>query len=175
MVASAGLAIALLGTGLSIPYLFLVTGILNAVIAIFIYKLVPEFLMRFLAWILIHTVYRVHKEGLDNVPDEGGCIVVCNHVSYVDAMVIAACVRAADPLRDGPPHLSLAVPELAVPHDAGDPGRVRARGPGAEGSGASKPRARALRARRGRRHLSGRHADAGRRDRAVSRPASSGW
>jgi 1-acyl-sn-glycerol-3-phosphate acyltransferase len=93
MVASAGLAIVLLGSGLSIPYLFLVTGILNAVIALFIYKLVPEFLMRFLAWILIHTVYRVHKEGLDNVPDEGGCIVVCNHVSYVDALVIAACVR----------------------------------------------------------------------------------
>jgi 1-acyl-sn-glycerol-3-phosphate acyltransferase len=92
MVASAGLAIALLGTGLSIPYLFLVTGILNAAVALFIYKLVPEFLMRFLAWILIHTMYRVRKEGLDNVPQTGGCIVVCNHVSYVDALVIAACV-----------------------------------------------------------------------------------
>jgi len=93
MVASAGIAIALLGTGLTIPYLFLVTGILNAVIAIYIYKLVPEFLMRFLAWLLIHTMYRVKKEGLDNVPETGPCIVVCNHVSYVDAIVIAACVR----------------------------------------------------------------------------------
>ena len=93
MVASAGIAIALLSTGLTIPYLFLVTGILNAVIAVYIYKLVPEFLMRFLAWLLIHTVYRVKKEGLDNVPETGPCIVVCNHVSYVDAIVIAACVR----------------------------------------------------------------------------------
>src|SRR5262245_40620527 len=93
MVASAGFAIALLGTGLTIPYLFLTTAILNAVIALFIYKLVPEFLMRFLAWILIHTMYRVKKEGLDNVPETGPCIVVCNHVSYVDAIVIAACVR----------------------------------------------------------------------------------
>ena len=49
--------------------------------------------MRFLAWVLIHTMYRVNKEGLDNVPDEGACIVVCNHVSYVDAIVIAASVR----------------------------------------------------------------------------------
>jgi hypothetical protein len=73
--------------------LFLVTGILNAAIALFIYKLVPEFLMRFLAWLLIHTVYRVRKEGLENVPEEGGCIIVANHVSYVDAIVIAACVR----------------------------------------------------------------------------------
>jgi len=93
MVASAGLSIALLSQGVSIPGLFLVTGILNAVIALYIYKLVPEFLMRFLAWLLIHTMYRVRKEGLDNVPETGGCIVVCNHVSYVDAIVIAACVR----------------------------------------------------------------------------------
>jgi 1-acyl-sn-glycerol-3-phosphate acyltransferase len=93
MVASAGLAIGLLAAGLSIPYLFLTTAILNAVIALYIYRLVPEFLMRFLAWILIHTMYRVRKEGLDNVPETGPCIVVCNHVSYVDAIVIAACVR----------------------------------------------------------------------------------
>ena len=93
MVASAGLAIGLLNAGVSIPGLFLVTGILNAVIAFYIYTLVPEFLMRFLAWLLIHTMYRVHKEGLDHVPEEGGCIVVCNHVSYVDAIVIAASVR----------------------------------------------------------------------------------
>lgn len=92
MVASAGVAIGLLGEGLSIPYLFLVTGILNAVVALFIYKLVPEFLLRFLAWLLIHTMYRVDERGLDHVPDEGPCIIVCNHVSYVDALVISACV-----------------------------------------------------------------------------------
>ncbi|MCC7042144.1 MAG: MFS transporter [Burkholderiales bacterium] len=92
MVASAGVAIGLLGEGLSIPYLFLVTGILNAVVALFIYRLVPEFLLRFLAWLLIHTMYRVDERGLDHVPDEGPCIIVCNHVSYVDALVISACV-----------------------------------------------------------------------------------
>ena len=93
MVASAGMAIGLLATGVSIPGLFLVTGILNAVIAFYIYTLVPEFLMRFLAWLLIHTMYRVRKEGLEHVPEEGPCIIVCNHVSYVDAIVIAAAVR----------------------------------------------------------------------------------
>ncbi|HSC98281.1 MAG TPA: MFS transporter [Casimicrobiaceae bacterium] len=93
IVASAVGAIALLGTGLSIPQLFLVVGLMNAVVAAYIYTLVPEFLMRFLAWILIHTVYRVRHEGLDNIPEEGPCVVVCNHVSYVDAVVIAACIR----------------------------------------------------------------------------------
>jgi len=93
MVASAGLAIVLLGEGLTIPMLFLTTGLLNAAVAFFIYKLVPEFLLRFLAWLLIHTMYRVEQRGLDHVPDTGPCIIVCNHVSYVDALVIAASVR----------------------------------------------------------------------------------
>ena len=93
MVASAALAIALLAMDVSIPGLFLATGILNAFVALYIYRLVPEFLMRFLAWLLIHTMYRVQKEGLENVPEQGACILVCNHVSYVDAIVIAACVR----------------------------------------------------------------------------------
>jgi len=110
MVASAGVAIALLGAGVSIPGLFLVTGILNAVVAIYIYTLVPEFLMRFLAWLLIHTVYRVTEEGLDNVPETGPCIVVCNHVSYVDALVIAASVRR--PMRFIMDHRIFQVPVL---------------------------------------------------------------
>ncbi|MBA3777570.1 MAG: 1-acyl-sn-glycerol-3-phosphate acyltransferase, partial [Betaproteobacteria bacterium] len=66
---------------------------LNAVVAAYIYGLVPEFLMRFVAWLLIHTVYRVRKEGLANIPESGPALLICNHVSYVDAIVIAACVR----------------------------------------------------------------------------------
>ncbi len=110
MVVSAGLSIVLLSLGVSIPGLFLVTGILNAVIALYIYGLVPEFLMRFLAWILIHTFYRVRKEGLENVPEEGACIIVANHVSYVDAIVIAACVHR--PIRFIMDHRIFRVPLL---------------------------------------------------------------
>lgn len=93
MVASAGIALGLLKAGLSIPQLFLATGLMNAIVAIYIYSLVPEFLMRFLAWLLIHSVYRVDTQGLDQIPDNGACVIVCNHVSFVDAIVIAACVR----------------------------------------------------------------------------------
>jgi 1-acyl-sn-glycerol-3-phosphate acyltransferase len=93
IVVSAGVAIALLGSGVGIPALFLVVGVMNALVALYIYTLVPEFLMRFLAWLLVHTFYRVRKVGLENIPDEGPCVIVCNHVSYVDAVVIAACVR----------------------------------------------------------------------------------
>ena len=93
IVVSAVIAIALLLAGLSIPQLFLAVGIMNALVAAYIYTLVPEFVMRFLAWLLVHAVYRVRSEGLENIPDEGACVIVCNHVSYVDAVVIAACIR----------------------------------------------------------------------------------
>jgi 1-acyl-sn-glycerol-3-phosphate acyltransferase len=93
MVLAALLAITLLGAGLTIPQLFLVLAALNALVAVYIYTLVPEFLMRFLVWLLIHTIYRVDKQGLERIPDEGPALIICNHVSLVDALVIGGCVR----------------------------------------------------------------------------------
>ena len=110
MVASAGIALGLLKAGLTIPQLFLITGLMNAAVALYIYLLVPEFLMRFLAWILIHTFYRVDKEGLEHIPAEGPCVIVCNHVSFVDAVVIAACVPR--PIRFVMDHQIFSLPVL---------------------------------------------------------------
>jgi 1-acyl-sn-glycerol-3-phosphate acyltransferase len=90
MVGAAGVAIVLLGQGFTIPQLFLATAGLNALVAIYIFSLVPEFLMRFLAWLLIHTVHRVRTIDADRIPAEGAAVLVCNHVSYVDAIVIGA-------------------------------------------------------------------------------------
>jgi 1-acyl-sn-glycerol-3-phosphate acyltransferase len=90
MVAAAGVAIVLLGQGFSIPEMFLATALMNAVVAIYIFSLVPEFLMRFLAWLLIHTIHRVNTVDVERIPDEGPAVLVCNHVSYVDAIVIGA-------------------------------------------------------------------------------------
>ena len=90
MVAAAGVAILLLGQGFSIPQMFLITALLNAVVAVYIFSLVPEFLMRFLAWLLIHSIHRVHTIDVERIPDEGPAVLVCNHVSYVDAIVIGA-------------------------------------------------------------------------------------
>ena len=111
IVVSAGVAIGLLKAGLTIPQLFVAVGLMNAAVAIYIYALIPEFLMRFLAWLLVHSIYRVRLEGLDHVPEEGACIIVCNHVSYVDAVVIAACVRR--PIRFVMDHRIFRVPLLS--------------------------------------------------------------
>jgi len=93
MVAAAGTAIGLFAAGLTIPQLILVAALMNAVVALFIYTLVPEFLMRFIVWMLVHSVYRLEKSGLEHVPDEGPAVIVANHVSFVDALVIAAACR----------------------------------------------------------------------------------
>ena len=93
MVVSAIFATTLLKLDVSIPQLFLVTAVLNILVAVYIFTLVPEFMMRCLVWLLVNTLYRVKHEGLEHIPDEGAAVVVCNHVSFIDALVLASCTR----------------------------------------------------------------------------------
>ena len=93
MVVASLLAISLLNLGFSIPELFLVLAALNVVVAIYIYSLLPEFMMRFLAWILINVLYRIRVRGLENIPKKGPAVVVCNHVSYMDPVLLAGSIQ----------------------------------------------------------------------------------
>jgi 1-acyl-sn-glycerol-3-phosphate acyltransferase len=78
---------------LTIPQLFILAAVLNAVVATYIYTLVPEFLMRFLSWVFVNIMYRIQVRGLENVPEKGPVLIVCNHVSFMDALVIGGSVR----------------------------------------------------------------------------------
>ena len=94
MVLASLMGIVLLGVvGFSIPDLFLTVALMNIAIAVFIFFQVPEFTMRFLVWLLSHSIYRVKHRGLEHIPNKGGAIIVCNHVSYVDALLLAGAVR----------------------------------------------------------------------------------
>jgi 1-acyl-sn-glycerol-3-phosphate acyltransferase len=93
MVAAAGFGALLLSRGLSIPLLLLVAAILNFAVTTFIYLRVPEFLLRFIAWMVARVMYRLRITGLDHVPADGPALVVCNHVSYVDALVLSAAIH----------------------------------------------------------------------------------
>ena len=94
MVVSALLAIVLLEfAGLSIPELLLTLFVMNVVVSLFVFRQVPEFAMRFLVWLLSHTMYRVTHENLERIPDTGGLVLVCNHVTFVDALLLAGAVR----------------------------------------------------------------------------------
>ena len=92
MVTASLLTVLLLKLRFNIPQILLITAILNLAVAIYIFTLVPEFLMRFCCWILINVMYRVKVEGLDNLPEEGPALMVCNHVGFTDPLIIAGCI-----------------------------------------------------------------------------------
>ncbi len=97
IVLAALVSIAVLKSGFSIPQLFLVIAALNIAVSIYIYSLLPEFLMRFIAWLVINIVYRIRPTGLENIPREGPAVVVCNHVSFMDPIILGGSV--ARPMR----------------------------------------------------------------------------
>jgi 1-acyl-sn-glycerol-3-phosphate acyltransferase len=76
--------------GWTIPQVFLALAIANTLAAAWIFTIVPEFLMRFLSWVLVRTLYKLRAQGIEeHVPDEGPALIVCNHVSYMDALILA--------------------------------------------------------------------------------------
>ena len=94
MVGSAIFGILMLGVvGVSIPEFLVILAVLNALVSIYIYRTIPEFAMRFIIWILTHTMYRVNHINLHKIPEEGACVLVCNHVSFVDALLIGGACR----------------------------------------------------------------------------------
>jgi 1-acyl-sn-glycerol-3-phosphate acyltransferase len=93
MVAAALFGAVALRNGLTIPQLIMAVAVMNAAVALYIYTLVPEFLLRFLSWLLVHVIYRLRVEGIEKIPDRGPAILICNHVSFVDPIVISAASR----------------------------------------------------------------------------------
>ena len=81
----------------TIPHLFVAVALVNAAVALRIFFIVPEFLLRFLSWLLVCFLYRLQKREIDHVPLKGAALLVCNHVSYVDALLLMAAI--ARPIR----------------------------------------------------------------------------
>lgn len=93
MVVSAVLLILFYQMGLNVPQIYGILALVNLVVAFVIYFKIPEFLLRFIAAVLIKFIYRVKVHGQENIPREGGCILVCNHVSFIDWLVIYGNIK----------------------------------------------------------------------------------
>ena len=78
---------------LSIPQLFLAVSLMNVAVNSYIFTIVPAFSMRFLIWLLTHSMYRVEQRNLQVIPEEGAAVLVCNHVSFVDALLVGGTIR----------------------------------------------------------------------------------
>ncbi|WP_407832843.1 MFS transporter [Vibrio rotiferianus] len=95
MVGSAVLGIVCLSVlEMSIPQLFALLAILNFLVATYIFLQIPIFVVRFAMWVVTHTIYRVKHKNLHHLPEHGGALIVCNHVSYMDSLLLSAvCPR----------------------------------------------------------------------------------
>ena len=90
MIVSAILAGALLKADFSIPQIFLFVGLANALVAFYIFMLVPEYLLRFVALIASRCIYRFKVSGDENIPTQGAALLACNHVSFIDPVLLMA-------------------------------------------------------------------------------------
>jgi len=75
---------------LSPSQIFLFASLVTLAGAIYVVILLPDSLLRFVLWALTRTIYRINVVGRDNIPAKGGALFVCNHVSFVDAMLLLA-------------------------------------------------------------------------------------
>jgi 1-acyl-sn-glycerol-3-phosphate acyltransferase len=110
MIASSVLAGALLSAGFTVPEVFLATGIANAIVAAYIFALVPEYLLRFVAFVVTRCIYRFKVRGDEHIPTQGPAVLVCNHVSFVDAVLLMAA--SPRPIRFMMDHKIFRVPVL---------------------------------------------------------------
>ena len=78
--------------GFSAPTIFMIWGLMTLLVTALTVYYLPAFFIRLLLWVIMHTIYRVRVFNERNVPKEGGALLVCNHISYIDALVLAAVV-----------------------------------------------------------------------------------
>jgi acyl-[acyl-carrier-protein]-phospholipid O-acyltransferase/long-chain-fatty-acid--[acyl-carrier-protein] ligase len=69
---------------------FAIGALMTLAATVYVVWLLPDSLLRFVFWVLTHTVYRIRVDGRDNIPSKGGALFVCNHLSLVDALLLLA-------------------------------------------------------------------------------------
>ena len=110
MIASSLIVGQLLTHGVTIPQVFGLVALANAAVGLYIFLLVPEYLLRFIAFILSRIVYRFRVVGDEHIPVQGPAIVACNHVSFIDPVLLMAA--SPRPIRFVMDHRIFATPVL---------------------------------------------------------------
>lgn len=91
MIVSSLLAGAMLGAGFSIPEVFGATALLNILVVGYVFWLMPEYIVRLVMLVVTRVVYRLKVRGDEHLPTDGAAILVCNHVSFIDAVILGVC------------------------------------------------------------------------------------
>jgi len=93
MVVGSALLGALSWLGVTTPQILLVLAGVNVLVAAYTYSVVPEFLFRLICWTLAHVVYRLEIRGRERIPKVGPAVLVCNHVTFVDWLILSASTQ----------------------------------------------------------------------------------
>jgi 1-acyl-sn-glycerol-3-phosphate acyltransferase len=93
MVVSALALTVLFALNLNIPQIFLVLFVLNTLVALYIYTVIPEFLLRFCCYIASRMIYRIKISGQENIPKEGAAVITCNHITFIDWLILAGSIK----------------------------------------------------------------------------------
>lgn len=112
MVMGSLLTMAMLALDFNAPQMFLTIAIANALVAVYIYTVIPEFMIRFMSYLLSRVLYRVRAQGWEKIPSTGAAVLVCNHVAFIDWLIIAATVKR--PLRFVMDHSFMNIPVLGI-------------------------------------------------------------
>jgi acyl-[acyl-carrier-protein]-phospholipid O-acyltransferase/long-chain-fatty-acid--[acyl-carrier-protein] ligase len=78
---------------LSPATIILLSSLGTIAVTVYLVKLAPEFLIRFVLWMLTHTLFKIRIEGQENVPHRGPAMLVVNHISHVDGFLVMACIQ----------------------------------------------------------------------------------
>ena len=81
------------GLRMSPPHIIFLFGLVSLAITVYITTVVDDFLIRFLLWLVTHTIFRIRIVGHENVPFRGPALLVSNHMSHVDGFLVGACVQ----------------------------------------------------------------------------------
>ena len=92
MVVAGALGAVLFALEFTIPEIFKIVAVLNLIVTFVIVSQVPEYFLRLISWILLHSVYRIEKQGLANIPKTGPALLVCNHVSFFDPAILLSVI-----------------------------------------------------------------------------------
>ena len=68
-------------------------GVLTLAFTLLTLKVIPEFFVRFTLWLLTHTAYRIRIAGREHIPSRGPALLVSNHMSFVDGLLVGACMQ----------------------------------------------------------------------------------
>jgi acyl-[acyl-carrier-protein]-phospholipid O-acyltransferase/long-chain-fatty-acid--[acyl-carrier-protein] ligase len=79
------------GLGLDAREIFLVTSVLTLAGTVYALRLLPDALLRFLLWLVTHSFYRIRVQGQNHIPAKAGALLVSNHLSMLDALLVQAC------------------------------------------------------------------------------------